>query len=187
MTGSSPREHWNARYAEDTWPEEPSPWLVANADLLTPPGRALDIAGGTGRNAIWLAHRGWEVTIVDASDVGLRIATRNAEARGLTLDVVHADLGVDPLPEGPFDLALLFHYLDRALFPRIPAVLRPGGLLVGAIATVRNLERHPRPPREHVLDEGELPGLLDGLELVRYEETWRDDRHNASFVARRPA
>ncbi len=185
MTRISARDHWNVRYRERAWPEEPSSWLVENLDAV-PPGRVLDVAGGTGRNALWLAARSRDVTVVDASDVALEIARARADTRGLPVSTVAADLTTEPLPDGPWDAILLFHYLDRRLFPALLEALRPRGVLLGAITTVRNLERHDRPPRRFVLGLHELPGLLEGYELVRYEEGWREDHHDARFVARRP-
>ena len=184
MTGSD-RDYWNQRYIERPWPEEPSPWLVANADLLPKGGHALDAAGGTGRNAVWLARRGWDVTIVDVSDVALSFATERAEAIHVELHTSLRDLRDDPLPDGPWDLVLLFHYLDRELFPALASALEPGGLLIGALATVANLERNERPALPDLIEEAELPALIGDFEIVRYEEGWHDDRHNARFVAQR--
>ena len=183
---SADREHWNLRYRERPWPDGPSSWLVDNAPLLPEPGRALDIAGGTGRNALWLAHKGWEVTIVDVSDVGLAQAGNRADDAGVSIRTILLDLTTESLPKGPWDLVALFHYLDRDLLARTVSTLRPGGLLIGSLATVTNLERNPRPPRPYLLEDRELPGLLNGLELVRYEEGWQDDHHDARFVAVRP-
>ncbi len=185
-TGRNDRDHWNQRYIERPWPDEPSPWLTANAELLPEPGSALDVAGGTGRNAVWLASQGWDVTIVDVSDVALAMATDRAEALDAPLRTHLMDLSSDPLPDGPWDLIVLFHYLDRVLLSDLVAALRPGGVLMGALATVSNLERNPRPPLAYVLDDGELPALMGGPELIRYEEGWQDDHHDARFVVRKP-
>ncbi|MFV1961702.1 MAG: class I SAM-dependent methyltransferase, partial [Acidimicrobiia bacterium] len=135
---------------------------------------------------VWLASQGWDVTIVDVSDVALATATDRAEAVSAALRTQLMDLNSDPLPEGPWDLIMLFHYLDRALLPDLTAALRPGGVLIGALATVSNLERNPRPPLPYVLEDGELPALMGGLELIRYEEGWQDDHHDARFVAGKP-
>lgn len=181
----SDRERWNERYTEAGWAEGPSPWLIANADRLPKPGRALDIAGGTGRNAIWLASRGWDVTVADVSDVAITLAAERAAIVDVALHTQHTDLSAAPLPDGPWDAVLLFHFLERALFPQLASVLSPGGVLIGSLATVTNLERHERPPRPFILDVGELPTLIHDLETLRYEEDWRDDHHEARFVARR--
>ncbi|MFV1962928.1 MAG: class I SAM-dependent methyltransferase, partial [Acidimicrobiia bacterium] len=108
-TRNSDRDHWNQRYIDRPWPDEPSPWLTANAELLPEPGIALDVAGGTGRNAVWLASQGWNVTIADVSDVALAMATDRAEALHVALRTHLTDLSSDPLPEGPWDLIVLFH------------------------------------------------------------------------------
>lgn len=88
-------DHWDRRYLENTWPREPDRHLVALASGLQP-GRALDLACGTGRNAIWLARSGWTVTGVDVSSVGLDQARRNGQEAGVdasALDLLRADLG----------------------------------------------------------------------------------------------
>ncbi len=185
-TDHADRDFWNRRYSEQPWSDDPSPWIVENAELLPEAGRALDVAGGTGRNAIWLARQGWDVTIADVSNVALTIALERAGALRASLLTHPTDLSNEPLPEGPWDLLMLFHYLDRAIFSHLGAALRPGGMLIGALATVTNLERNESPPLSYLLEDAELPGLMGSLELVRYEEGWQDDRHDARFVARKP-
>jgi tellurite methyltransferase len=179
------RDHWNRRYTERPWPTDPSPWLVVNAGLFPTPGRALDIAGGAGRNAIWLAARDWHVTITDVSNVAIDMAATRAKSCGVALDAVETDLTNGRLPDGPWDAIMVFHYLDRSLFPTFSALLRPGGFAIGSIATVKNLERNERPPLPYLLEEGELPELIEGLELVSYDESWESGHHDARFVARR--
>lgn len=180
------RERWNARYeAEDAVPP-PSPWLDGLDALLPRAGRALDAGGGSGRNALWLARRGLAVTLADLSPVALARAAREARARGLPLATVEVDLEVAPPPPGPWDVVLCLYFLHRPLLAAAPALLAPGGLLVVAHATRTNLERHPRPGPRHVLEDGELPGLVRGLDILRSEEGWLEGgRHEARVVARR--
>ena len=84
---------WDERYAGDdlVWSAEPNRFLVAEVETL-PPGRALDLACGEGRNAVWLAERGWDVTGVDFSNVGLDKARRLADARGVSVQWELADV-----------------------------------------------------------------------------------------------
>ncbi len=182
------RSSWNARYRERTAPMEPSAFVrVEVAPLLYSPGRALDVAGGAGRHAVWLAQREWQATMVDTSEVAIEIAAKRAVSAGVDIDLVHADLTTDDLPAGPWDLVLIVHYLQRDLFPSVIDRLGPGGLLAFSVATVRNLERHERPARPFVLDVGEAPSLVDGLEILHYGEGWSvEDRHEARLVARKP-
>ena len=87
------RADWDERYAgsELLWSAEPNRFLVAETAGLTP-GRALDLACGEGRNAVWLARRGWQVTGVDYSEVAIEKARRLASARKANVDWVVADL-----------------------------------------------------------------------------------------------
>jgi tellurite methyltransferase len=184
------RERWNERYRDEVAPPAPAPWLDSLDALLPRRGRALDIGGGSGRNALWLARRGLEVTLADVSDVALERAALLARTEGLSLATVRADLETGPIPHGPWDLILCLYFLHRPLFPALAGALAPSGVLVVAHATRRNLERHPRPGPRWVLEEGELPTLICGLglEVLRSEEGWLESgRHEARLVARRPA
>ena len=181
------RDKWDARYrTQGPESSDPSPFLTA-LDLRES-GRALDVAGGAGRNAVWLARRGLQVTLVDISREGLALA--RAAAGDLPLELVCADLEQEPLPAGPFDLIISFNVLRRALFAAFPDSLAPGGQLVYLQPTRSNLQRHPRPPAPFLLEDGELPGLVQGLEIVSYQEGWFTDgaepRHEARLVARKP-
>ena len=168
---------------------DPSAFVrVELVPLLGPPGRALDLAGGAGRHSIWLAERGWEVTMVDTSGVAIDIARDRAAAAGVDIDLVCADLAADDLPAGPWDLVLIVHYLQRDLFPRVIEQLADGGLVALSVATVRNVERHERPALPYLLGEGEAPSLVDGLRIIHYAEGWSiEDRHEARLVARTSA
>ncbi len=183
------RTKWNAKFRDGSHTStEPSSFLVAQAAQLPQAGRALDIAGGVGRNALWLAARGLHVTIADNSDVGLSMARERAAAAQLPLHTQLIDLELEPLPPGPWDLVVKVLYMQRSLFAAIPDVLRPGGLLVCVQPTVENLERHPKPPRSHLLQAGELRGLVQGLDILQLDEDWSvDGYHDACVLARKPA
>ena len=179
------RERWDARYREGAGATEPSAFLVSLDDVLPQSGRALDLAGGRGRHAIWLARRGMDVPIADVSEVGLALAREAAAQEGVQIRTVSVDLQRDAPPAGPWDVIVSFHYLQRSLFDWFPDALAPGGLLVYCQPTRRNLERHPRPGADHLLEDGELRRLLKRLDVVRYEEGWLEEgRHEARLVAR---
>jgi len=127
---------WDVRYAkaELEWGAEPNRFLVQEIEGLEP-GRALDIAAGEGRNAIWVAARGWMVTAVDFSPVAIEKARRLAAERGVDVEWVVADV-VDYAPGTEvFDLAVVF-YLHlvasemRKVLGRVAAALRRGGTLL---------------------------------------------------------
>ena len=183
------REKWNAKYAAGLpMPREPAGVLVGLDPYLPRSGRALDVAGGAGRHGIWLAQRGLDVTIADISPLGLARAREEAAAKGVSIATLEADLELDPFPTGPWDLIVTVCYLMRPLYAVYPHVLSPGGVLAVVQPTKANLQRHDKPPADFLLDDGELPRLVAGLEIVHYEEGWlADGRHDAVVVARRRA
>ena len=95
------------------------------------------------------------------------------------------DLEVDSLPEGPFDIITCFNYLQRDLFPSIRDRLNAGGLLLGEIAIVTNLELHAHPSRRYLAELGELRQDCAPWEILYYEEGWFDDRASARVLARK--
>lgn len=126
------------------------------------------------------------MTLVDISEVALDIAARKARELRLEVGTINADLESDGLPEGEWDVITCFHFLYRPLFPQMAEALTPGGWLVCEMATVHNLERHPRPPRPFLLQPGELALLSSDLQPVVCWEGWTEEgRHNARFAGRR--
>ncbi len=174
------REKWNDNFARKRHAsKEPSSFVVESVATLPQSGRALDVAGGAGRNGLWLAECGFDVTIVDISSVGLGIAEQRAEERGLHISTLERDLAEAGLPPGPWDLIVSVLYLQRSLLAQLPAVLRPGGHFVMLQPTVRNLERHAKPPRPFLLEEGELRQLLPAaLEPIVLDESWSEGGHH---------
>jgi tellurite methyltransferase len=153
-------------------------------------GTAVDIGGGAGHNALWLARRGLEVTLADISDVALDQARTTARDQGLELECMQRDLEDEGLPDGRlWDVALMHLYYPRELLRELPTHIEPGGLLLFSQPTVLNLERHDRPSRRFLVEPGELKSLADtmtNMEVLELSEEWRtSDRHDAWLVARR--
>lgn len=175
------REDWNARYAQKEllWTVRPNRlFTVEVAGLM--PGRALDVACGEGRNAVWLAEQGWQVTAVDFSDVALAKAAELAVARSVDVEWVLADvLEYDPDPRA-FDLVAVLYLqlrhgaLARAL-RRAASALAPGGTLVVLGHDTTNLtDGHGGPKDESVLFTPEqVVAELDGLVVERAEKVER--------------
>lgn len=164
------REDWNARYAQKglLWSAEPNRRFAAEVGGLRP-GRALDLACGEGRNAVWLAERGWRVTGVDFSEVALAKAAELASSRGAEVEWVVADvLEHEPEPRA-FDLvALLYLQLTReAILHAVRSAagaVAPGGTLVVLGHDTTNLTRgHGGPKDASVLYTAEdlVPALGD--------------------------
>ncbi|HEX7153524.1 MAG TPA: class I SAM-dependent methyltransferase [Thermoanaerobaculia bacterium] len=167
-------EEWNQRYREagDVELREPERLLV-EAVRGVKPGRALDLACGTGRNAIWLARNGWDVVALDGSPEALRIVR---ELAGVTaIETRLHDLEAEPLPfdDATFDLAVLTFFLHRPLFDEIRRVLRPGGL---AVAVIRTSGINPA----FCVEPGELAARFADWEVLQAK-----DEDVAEMVARK--
>jgi SAM-dependent methyltransferase len=171
-----PRD-WDKHFAQPgNVSRTPSSLLVQVADML-PPGRALDLACGAGRNALYLASLGWQVTAVDSS--GVAIAALRAAGPGHAIDVRVADLEKHEFTIEPdsFDLICDFYYLQRDLFPAIRAGVRPGGMFTGAIHLTGSF----------AMPSGELRDAFAGWKILYYSEAPDPGRTRASarILARR--
>lgn len=176
------RERWDERYAERelVWGAEPNRSFVAEVEAL-PPGRALDLACGEGRNAFWLAEHGWDVTGVDFSAVAIARARAIAEHRGVRLRLTVADL-LDHVPErGAYDLvAVLYLQLPadelRLVLGRAAAAVAPGGILLLVAHDLLNLtEGHGGPSDASVLyTADDVTAALGDLHVERAERVLRD-------------
>jgi len=185
----SSQSEWDAKHglAAQAAPAEPA-GIVRELLPLLPLGHALDLACGTGRNALLLAGRGQHVSAVDWSGAALEILETDARAvsvpvhrvQGLNsagrtsrsgIETVQADLEQISIPARSYDLILCIRYLQRSLFPQICRALRPGGVLLFETYTRAQLEFEggPRDP-DHLLEAGELRNSFPELCVLFYRE-----------------
>jgi tellurite methyltransferase len=170
------REKWNRRYAEKglrPFPHGPAEWLAENRSLLVGSGgrRALDVACGDGRNAVYLAELGFDVVAVDVSDVAIRTLREAASERGLAVEPRRVDLEAEPLPVGRYDVIVQINYLQRDLFAPLARALTLGGILIVETVTRAHVEDlgNRFDPR-FVLDDNELLRSFPDLQVRHYRE-----------------
>lgn len=182
-------EKWEARHSQAKPPQTVDPFLEEIEDKLPGAGRALDIAGGSGRHAIFLARRGLDVTLVDISPAGLAIARERAESAGLSIRTTVLDLEANPLPEETFDVVVCTWFLlSQSLWSQAVERLPANGLLVYVQPTTTNLERNAHPSRRFLLEPGSLENTVRTLELeiLQLEEGWdTGGQHTARLLARK--
>jgi 2-polyprenyl-3-methyl-5-hydroxy-6-metoxy-1,4-benzoquinol methylase len=175
------REHWDERYGTEEliWKAEPNRFLVEELDAL-PPGRALDVACGEGRNAVWLASKGWRVTGADFSRAGLAKAQRLATDRGVEVTWVEADVVEWRPPTASFDLVVVMylHLLAeqrRQALAHAAAALAPGGVLLVVGHDTSNLLKGTGGPQDPAVLFGpdEIVQDLSGLQIERAEQVKR--------------
>ena len=175
------RERWDERYRTEEliWKADPNRFLVEELDALAP-GRALDVACGEGRNAVWLASKGWRVTGVDFSRVGLAKARRLATDRGLEVTWVEADVVEWQPPAASFEVVVVM-YLHlpseqrHRVLARVAAALAPGGILLVVGHDTSNLSEGTGGPQDPAVLFGpeEIVEDLSGLQIGRAERVTR--------------
>jgi SAM-dependent methyltransferase len=175
------RDQWDERYrgTELVWSARPNRFLVAETESLAP-GRALDLACGEGRNAVWLAERGWQATGVDFSGVAIEKARSLARERSVEVEWIAADLLEYQPPTAAFDLVILFYLqlpgdeLERVL-ERAAATVAPGGTLLLVGHDSSNLEHGYGGPKDRAVlyAAADITPHLDGLEIERAETVVR--------------
>jgi len=148
----------------------PSPFLVENVDLL-PRGRALDVAMGTGRNALFLAGAGFETEGVDISQEAVNQTLEQAGVAGVHVRALVADLEMGyHLEKDAYDLIICFNYLHRPLFQTMKDALRVGGMMVYETFIIDQARfGRPRNP-DHLLKHNELLCLFREFRCLRYRE-----------------
>jgi 2-polyprenyl-3-methyl-5-hydroxy-6-metoxy-1,4-benzoquinol methylase len=149
----------------------PSTWFLWHGHRVGPGARVVDLACGEGRHSLAAAARGGRVTAVDRDEARLAAARERAEARGLTIGWMAADLE-EPWPElGGFDAVLVFNYLDRAKMPQMIELVEPGGFLMMEtfLSTQRELGWGPTSD-DHLLRHGELARLVAPLTILHGRE-----------------
>jgi tellurite methyltransferase len=161
------RSRWDKAHAQqvNVAPAAPSPFLEENIALLAP-GTTLDMAAGSGRNALFLAAHGHRVLAADLS----RVALQGIRQRSRAIELVQIDLDRPCFRQSSLDNVVCFNFLDRTLFPEIRTWLRPGGILVlDTFLIDQRAVGHPRNP-DFLLGHNELLERLRGYRILKYRE-----------------
>jgi len=184
--GANDRKRWNEKHAANHGDDAPSKFLeevLASRAWLIPPGRALDVATGKGRNAIYLASKKFRVDAVDISAAALQEARKTALAKGQAVNFIEADLEHADLPRGSYDLVINFNFLDRGLIAHMKKALKPGGHIVFETYLIDQREiGHPKNPA-YLLGHNELLDLFRDFRVLYYREGKFADGGDGAYKA----
>jgi len=167
------RTFWDRRYdrPEFVYGEEPARVLSENLDLL-PRGKVLGLACGEGRNEVFLAEQGFDVTGCDISPVALRKCRELARRRGVRVRTREVDLRRWRPEEASWSVITMIYYHDRSLYPKIKRALKPGGVVVLELWSIdqrRFKSGGPRDP-ELLVQPGELLRAFSDFRILFYED-----------------
>lgn len=168
-------EQWDERFDKKMflYGKEPVDFLKAQIDRL-PKGRALLLASGEGRNAVYLASQGYDVTAMDPSKVGLEKAQALAAERGVSIRTEVGDLNDNyDMGEEQYDLITDFYYHDVSMFPDVMRALKPGGMFILQNFSLDQLETNRFGPKnpDYLVKPNELLDKFPGHRIIHYEDT----------------
>jgi len=165
------RSKWNLRYAEDSYRKGNPVTSLKNWTAKIAPGKALDIACGTGRNAIYLAQAGFEVDAIDISREGLNKAQQNAEKLGLDINWIEHDLDQSYRFGTDYNLIIVMWYVNLPLITQLCNSLVTGGYLLCEEHLKTDHKVMGPTNYQYRVGSGELRKTVSKLDVLKYEES----------------
>jgi tellurite methyltransferase len=182
------KTQWDQRYSRPTFifGKSPAQFLAENYQYIPYEGNVLDMGMGEGRNAVFLAQKGYKVTGVDLSSVAVKKSYLLAQEFGVKIKGVVASLKDYKISPGTFDAIICFYWVDRGMVEKIKSWLKPGGILIYEAYTLRERERDPGkradPLNDNYLREQELIKLFPGMRVLKYEEPLHEKEFRSSII-----
>jgi tellurite methyltransferase len=189
----SDRKRWNERFKgkKFAFGKKANAFLRRHIALL-PKGKALDLAAGEGRNAVFLAQHGFEVDAVDISETGLRKTKELAGKREVGVHTIVADLDTYPIKRGEYSLITNLYFLNRNIIPRIRRGLKKKGIVIFETYLLEHRKLHTGGPKnpKYFLKPNELLHLFEGFRILSYREGIFEEggkrKAIASLIAQKP-
>jgi tellurite methyltransferase len=182
------KTQWDQRYSRPTfiYGKAPANFLAENYHYIPYEASVLDMGMGEGRNAVFLAQKGYKVTGIDISSVAVKKAYLLAQEFGVKIKGVVASLKDYQIPAGSYDAIICFYYVDHALIEKMKSWLRPGGVIIFEAYTVREASNRKSNLGEDVfLKEQELLKLFPGMRVLKYEEPLHEKEFRSSIILRK--
>lgn len=149
---------------------QPPSWLLQELIQTLPAGKALDIAAGSGRNAIFLARHGFDVDAIDSSPVAIEKGRKLAAKAGSRVNFISADLSNYTIAEESYDLIINFNFMERSLIPSMKKGLKKGGAILFETFTIDQSDIGPPTNTDYLLAHNELLSLFSDLYITFYRE-----------------
>lgn len=182
------KTQWDQRYSRPAFifGKSPAQFLAENYQYIPYEGAVLDMGMGEGRNAVFLAQKGYKVTGVDLSSVAVKKSYLLAQEFGVKIKGVVGSLKDYKILPNTFDAIICFYWVDRAMVEKIKTWLKPGGILIYEGFTLRERDRDPvkrgDSSPDHFLKEQELIRLFPGMRVLKYEEPLHEKEFRSSII-----
>lgn len=184
------KSEWDRAYSRPSFifGKAPAKFLAENFDYLPDNAKVLDMGMGEGRNAVFLAQKGHQVTGVDISSVAIKKSRMLAKEFGVKVKGVVATLNKYKIPENSFDAIICFYYVDRSLVEKMTKWLKPGGIIIYEAYTEKEARKlaSGKYSEDQYLKNKELLSLFDGMSILKYEEPLHEKNFRASAIFRKP-
>jgi tellurite methyltransferase len=180
------KDRWNEKYNTETFifGEKPTRFIAENYDLLRK-GKVLDLAMGEGRNAVFLATKGFDVLGMDISEKGLEKADALAKANGVSIETKVVDLENTQLEKDGYDSIICTYYMQRDLYQQMKTAVKSGGRVLVETYNVDYLN-YSNFPRKYLLETNELLEIFKDFKIIRYEAYDNGKEAYSAIIAERP-
>lgn len=188
--GKEVKTYWDKKYnnEEYVFGKTPAKFLSQNYSYIPEGSRVLDMGMGEGRNAVFLARKGYKVTGVDISSVAVNKAQLLAREFGVRINTVVASLNNYKIPKNSLDAVICFYYVDRSLNKRMIEWLKPGGILIYESHTdnQRKVKGNESYDKRYLLRESELMTMFPNMRVLKYEEPLHLGNFTTSIILQKP-
>jgi tellurite methyltransferase len=171
---SNDKVDWDKKFSKSEYifGKSPATFLAKNYKFIRPKSKILDMGMGEGRNAVFLATKGHEVTGIDISSVAVRKAKLLAREYGVRINALSSDLSKYEFEANSFDAIIVYYYVDRELNKKIQSWLKPGGILIYEAHTMnqRKIKGYEHHNKNYLLKPGELLSMFPNMRVLKYEE-----------------
>lgn len=181
------KTQWDQRYSRPSfvYGKAPAKFLAENYEYIPFEATVLDMGMGEGRNAVFLAQKGYKVTGVDISSVAVKKSYLLAQEFGVKIKGVVASLKEYKIAPGSFDAIICFYYVDRSLIDKMRTWLKPGGILIYEAYTTREKKQGDEGEGDFYLKEQELLKLFPGMRVLKFEEPLHEKEFRSSIILKK--
>lgn len=180
------KTQWDQRYSRPNfiYGKAPAKFLAENYEYIPYEATVLDMGMGEGRNAVFLAQKGYKVTGIDISSVAVKKSYLLASEFGVKIKGVVASLKEYKIPPESYDAIICFYYVDRSLIDKMRTWLKPGGILIYEAFTTRE-KKGKAEDDSYFLREQELLRMFPGMKVLKFEEPLHEKEFRSSIILKK--